>query len=103
LLVWLIWLTSLHRRAVRAAWAHPNGTGQTLSIAVSTDGVFLRAAQFVALQHWPRFGKYRVNARVLVLFYDPPQTFYVIPRAYFATDDAWHAFVDCVASHLPQG
>ena len=89
-------------RALRRMWSHPNGAGAQVQLAASPEGLLLETAHATVLQRWHRFGRYRVNARVAVLFFDPTSIFMVIPRSYFATDDDWHAFVDLLARHLPQ-
>lgn len=84
-------------------WAHPMGLSALQSIAVSPDGLLIKNAHSIVLLSWRKIQRFRVNSRVLLLFYQPHGHWQVFPRSYFNTDNEWHAFVDIVQANVPQG
>jgi hypothetical protein len=95
------WLRT--RRTLRLLWAHPLGLSAPHTVAASPNGLLVRTDHAIALLGWAKIRCYRVNARVLLLFFEPTGQWQVIPRSYFSTNEDWHQFVDILQANVPQG
>jgi hypothetical protein len=81
----------------------PFGIGAPQEIAADHDGVLVRTQYTTTHLQWPQFARYRVNARVTVLFYGSGLYFLVVPRSHFSDAESWHGFLDLVAANVPIG
>lgn len=91
------------RRGLYRLWAHPLGPSAPHTISASPEGLLIRNDHSIALLGWEKINRFRLNTRVLLLIYEPFQSWQVVPRSYFRSDHEWHAFVDLVQAQVPQG
>lgn len=67
------------------------------------EGVQSNPPESSHTMRWTFFTKHRRSADMLLLYWDPPLTFWFFPRRQFENDADWQAALELIARKVPAG
>ncbi|MHC4406610.1 MAG: YcxB family protein [Planctomycetota bacterium] len=96
-------------RLLQRLWHARRGVFRPQRIEITNEGIRQETDEGVSAYRWTAFSRHAVAKRAILLhfeppstlFYDPPSSFVVIPRAFFASDAEWEVLLKLVKQKLP--